>query len=126
MISRREDGDCAGASLAVPVRPLERLWLFAFLGLFVIVPYFAVQHHIVFQVRMVPATTLDRLLPFFPPAILFYLSLYAQVTLPLMLARDSRELRQMAFGFGWIAVVSNTLFFFWPTAIAPARFRRRR
>jgi fatty acid desaturase len=100
-----------------PVRPAERWRLLVALGLLVSVPYFAIQHHAIFPAHIVPLTALDRIVPFFQPAIYMYVSLYVLVVLPLLLASDERNLRQMALGFAWIACVSNVLFAMWPTAI---------
>ena len=81
------------------------------------VPYFAIQHAQIFPSAVMPLTPLERVVPFFPPAIYAYLSAYLLSALPLLLARDSRNLRLMAFGFAWIACVSNLLFFAWPSVV---------
>jgi fatty acid desaturase len=113
MKARREQEDPAVG----PVRPAERWGLLVAQGLLVSVPYFAIQHHAIFSAHVVPLTTLDRLVPFFQPAIYAYVSFYVLLALPLLLVRDERSMRQMAFGFAWIACVSNVLFLMWPTAI---------
>jgi fatty acid desaturase/membrane-associated phospholipid phosphatase len=87
------------------------------LGLLVTVPYFAIEHHLLFTPALVPLTSIDRMLPFFPLAIWWFVSLYLLLLLPLLLVRDSVNLRQMAFGFGWIALASHVVFVLWPTAI---------
>ena len=89
------------------------------IGLLLAAPYFAIQHHLVFPASVVPLTPIDRLVPFFQPAAYLYVSFYAFLTLPLLLARDRHDLRRMAFGFAWIACVSHALFFVWPTTIPP-------
>lgn len=96
---------------------LTKLSLFFGLGLLVVVPYFMIQRHPFFPAVSIPLTALDRALPFWEPAIWMYVSLYFLLTLPLLLARDSRALFQMAFGYGWIATVSHSLFLVWPTAV---------
>jgi hypothetical protein len=97
----------------------EKWTLFAGLGVLLVVPYFAIQHHLLFPAAVVPLTPLDRLVPFFQPAIYIYVSFYALLVLPLLLARDERILRQMALGFAWITCVSHVLFIVWPTTIPP-------
>ena len=87
------------------------------LGLLVTVPYFTIEHHLLFTPALAPLTSIDRMTPFFPLAIWCYISLYLLLLLPLLLVRDSVNLRQMAFGFGWIALASHAVFVFWPTAV---------
>jgi len=102
---------------ALSVSAAERWGYFVALGLLMLVPYFAFGHHPIFQAHVMPLTAIDRFVPFFPPAIYVYVSLYAFLTLPLLLARNERNLRQITLGFAWIACVSNTLFVMWPTTI---------
>jgi membrane-associated phospholipid phosphatase len=97
----------------------EKLWMFFALGLWVTVPFFAIQYHPLFPAVVMPVSPIDRFVPLFQPAVWCYISLYLQLAAPLLLARDSGELRRMAFGFGWIVFVSHTLFLLWPTAIPP-------
>lgn len=87
------------------------------LGLLVTVPYFTIEHHLLFTPALVPLTSIDRMTPFFPPAIWCYVSLYLLLLLPLLLVRDSVNLRQMAFGIGWIALASHVVFVLWPTTV---------
>jgi fatty acid desaturase/membrane-associated phospholipid phosphatase len=98
---------------------LTKLSLFIGLGLLVAAPYFAIQRHPLFPAILMPSTFFDRAVPYWEPAIWLYLSLYLLLTLPLLLARNYRILFQMAFGFGWIAIVSHSLFLVWPTAVPP-------
>jgi fatty acid desaturase len=108
-----------GNPVGIPARAGEKWSLFVTLGLLLTVPYFAIQHHLLFSAKVVPLTPLDRLVPFFQPAIYLYVSFYALLVLPLLLARDERNLRQMALGFAWITCVSHILFIVWPTTIPP-------
>jgi fatty acid desaturase/membrane-associated phospholipid phosphatase len=96
---------------------LFRVSLFIGLGLLVVVPYFMIQRHPFFSATLIPLTYFDHAVPFWEPAIWLYLSLYLLLALPLLLARDRQNLYQMAFGFGWIAAVSHSLFLMWPTAV---------
>jgi len=95
----------------------EKVALFFGLGLLLCVPYFELQYHPLFAPMFIPVTAIDRLLPLFEPAMWLYFSFYLFLTLPLLLARKSRELRDIAFGFAWITVISHLCFAMWPTAI---------
>jgi fatty acid desaturase/membrane-associated phospholipid phosphatase len=110
-MSRAEDG--GQSSLG------EKLAIFFALALLVTVPYFAIEYHPLFSVKILPVTALDRFLPLWQPAVWMYLTLYLLLILPLLLLRESRELGKMAFGFAWITVVSHIFFAVWPTAIPP-------
>lgn len=92
------------------------------MALLVSVPYFWLERHVAFPVKIVPASVFDRTVPFVPQAAWIYVSLYLQLALPLLLARDAQRVRQKVFGFAWIAVVSHVLFFFWPTAVSAGSF----
>ncbi len=95
----------------------EKVALFFCLGLLLCVPYFELQYHPLFAPTFIPVTAIDRFLPVFEPAIWLYFSFYLFLTLPLLLAKKSRELRDIAFGFAWITVISHLCFAIWPTAI---------
>src|SRR5215472_271858 len=95
-----------------------RLLYLVTLALIVSVPYFWLERHVFFSLNHVPASALDRWVPFLPGAAWVYLSLYLQLSLPLFLCGRGALLRQMVFGFVWTCVVSNVVFFFWPTTIA--------
>jgi fatty acid desaturase len=97
----------------------QKLWLFFALGLWVTVPFLAIQYRPLFPALVMPLSPIDRLVPLFQPAVWLYVSLYLQLTFPLLLAREPGDLRRMAFGFGWIVFVSHVLFLLWPTAIPP-------
>jgi len=96
---------------------VEKVVLFFGLGLLLCVPYFELQYHPLFAPMFIPVTAIDRLLPLFEPALWLYFSFYLFLTLPLLLARKSCELRNIAFGFAWITVISHLCFAMWPTAI---------
>jgi fatty acid desaturase len=106
-------------SLPQPPSAAEKWSILAGLCLLLAVPYFAIQHHLLFAASEVPLTPIDHLVPFFQPAIYLYVSFYLFLTLPLLLARDRPDLRQMVFGFAWIACASHVLFFVWPTTFPP-------
>ncbi|HEY7402690.1 MAG TPA: fatty acid desaturase [Candidatus Angelobacter sp.] len=94
-----------------------RILFLSGLGLLVSVPYFWLEHHTFFSVHVVQPGAVDRFLPFVPFAVWIYISLYIQLSLPLLLGCDAVRLRRMIFGFAWISIVSNLIFLFWPTAI---------
>src|ERR1022692_195907 len=106
----------ASTTMVAPTKSWKAALALA-LGLLVTVPYFAIEHHLLFTLALAPLTSIDRMTPFFPLAIWWYVSLYLLLPLPLLLVRDSVNLRQMAFGFGWIALASHVVFVLWPTAI---------
>ena len=109
----RRPGNDRKSSLA------EKVAMVVGLGLLVTLPYFEIQYHPLLPAKIVPLTALDRLVPLVQPAVWLYLTLYLLLLLPVLLSRDSRELRSMAFGFAWIAVVSHVFFTIWPTATPP-------
>jgi membrane-associated phospholipid phosphatase len=84
-----------------------------------------IQHHLIFPAKVIPLTPIDRLVPFFQPAIYVYVSFHVLLVLPLLLARDARSLRRMALGFAWIVCVSLVLFIVWPTTIPPLVSKRQ-
>lgn len=104
---------------AEPVSSGTKAWYMLTMGLLVCVPYFWLERHLAFPSTQILSSTLDRELPFVPLTGWLYLSLYIQLAIPLALVCDVQRLRQMVFGFAWIAVVSHTLFFFWPTSVSP-------
>ena len=95
----------------------EKVAIFFGLALLLCGPYFELQYHPLFAPMFIPVSAIDRLVPLFEPAMWLYFSFYLFLTLPLLLARKSRELRDVAFGFAWITVISHLCFAMWPTAI---------
>ena len=98
---------------------VEKLGLLVALGVLLTVPYFLIQHHQIFPAKVIPLTPIDGLVPFFQPAVYAYVSFHVLLIVPLLLARDTRTLRQMALGFAWIVCFSLVLFLVWPTTIPP-------
>src|ERR1700691_4589837 len=109
--------NAAGMTMLAPTK-IRKAGLGLALGLFVTLPYVLIEHYLLFTPAPVPLTWIDRTIPFFPLAIWWYVSLYLVFPLPLLLVLHSVDLRQMAFGFGWIVLASQVVFVFWPTAIA--------
>jgi membrane-associated phospholipid phosphatase len=79
--------------------------------------YFWLLRHPHYPVTIMPLTSVDRLIGFFPEALPLYLSLWFYVSLAPALLIDRREL----FSYGLAALALSLLglgiFFFWPTAV---------
>jgi membrane-associated phospholipid phosphatase len=69
------------------------------------------------QAWVLPLTPIDRLIAFWPVLLPVYLSLWGYIALPVLLAKDKREL--LGFSFGCAAMTAFALLVFWfmPTAI---------
>jgi membrane-associated phospholipid phosphatase len=83
------------------------------------VGYFHVLRHPVYAVTQMPLTALDRVIAFYPPALVVYVSLWIYVTIPPTLLHSVRELVAYGWWIGGLCVVGLMLFFFWPTATPP-------
>lgn len=86
--------------------------------------YFHVLRHPAYPLTPMPLTAVDTLIPFYPPALLVYASLWLYVPLPAALLLGLREL--LAFGC-WVAglcVTGLLIFYFWPTTLAPQALDR--
>jgi fatty acid desaturase len=79
--------------------------------------YFAIQRTLWFAATTVPATALDRALPFVPIFVVPYLSFFLLILTPLLVIEDRRGFRDVAIGFALIVVASSVAFLFWPTQI---------
>ena len=88
------------------------------LVLWVAVPYFVLQRLPVGPATIMPATALERWVPFDERATWLYLSLFALIPLPPLLMASARQLRQYALGVACIGLVSNGCFLALPTSIA--------
>jgi membrane-associated phospholipid phosphatase len=64
-----------------------------------------------------PLTAFDRLIAFWPALLPVYLSLWAYIALPVLLARDRREFLGFALGCAAMTFISLAVFWFVPTAI---------
>jgi len=81
------------------------------------VGYFALLHSPVYPVTVMPATWLDRLLPFQPWTLLPYASLWLYISLVPALLVDRRQLWSFAFGCLGLSLAGYAVFHFFPTAI---------
>jgi fatty acid desaturase len=79
--------------------------------------YFGTLHSSLFAAMPIPVTFLDRMIPFAPSFVVFYLSFFLLILTPLFAVDDRQELRDAAFGFGLILVLSGVVYLFWPTAV---------
>ncbi|MGJ7615504.1 MULTISPECIES: phosphatase PAP2 family protein [unclassified Variovorax] len=69
------------------------------------------------QVWVLPLTAFDRLIAFSPVLLPVYLSLWGYIALPVLLAKDRRELWGFSFGCASMTVLALLVFWFMPTAI---------
>jgi membrane-associated phospholipid phosphatase len=102
------------------MRPLLWLKIFSTAGFMCLffLGYFFVLQNPAFAVTQMPLTALDRLIVFYPPALIAYVSLWFYVTIPPALLLTTRELLGYGLWLGGLCVVGLTCFVFWPTAVA--------
>lgn len=86
------------------------------------VGYFHVLRHPAYPVTIVPATTLDHVIPFTPQALIPYLSLWVYVGIAPGLQLGFVELLVYGLWACALCVCGLALFFLWPTQVPPASF----
>lgn len=69
------------------------------------------------QAWVLPLTAFDRLIAFWPAVLPIYLSLWGYIALPVLLAKDKRELWSFSFGCAAMTAFALVVFWFMPTAI---------
>ncbi|WP_240652313.1 phosphatase PAP2 family protein [Variovorax gossypii] len=69
------------------------------------------------QAWVLPLTPIDRLVAFWPWLLPVYLSLWGYIALPVLLARDMRELQGFSLGCATMTLLALLVFWFMPTAI---------
>ena len=69
------------------------------------------------QAWVLPLTPIDRLIAFWPALLPVYLSLWGYIALPVLLARDMRELTGFSLGCAAMTLLALLVFWFMPTAI---------
>ena len=69
------------------------------------------------QAWVLPLTAFDRLIAFWPAVLPIYLSLWGYIALPVLLAKDRRELWSFSFGCAAMTALALVVFWFMPTAI---------
>jgi fatty acid desaturase/membrane-associated phospholipid phosphatase len=102
----------------------EKVGLFVLLSVTVTLLYFGIEHSRLFDAALIPVTPLDRVIPFVSAFIVLYISFFLLILIPLLVVGDPQELRDVAFGFGLIVVVSSVAFLFWPTMISTTAANR--
>jgi hypothetical protein len=94
----------------------------------VILVFFAAYRHLLNYPRStvteMPLTTLDRLIGFWPPALVLYVSLWVYITVPSALVASLRELVYYGWTIGLVCLVGLACFYLWPTAVPPPGFER--
>ncbi|WP_018610034.1 phosphatase PAP2 family protein [Uliginosibacterium gangwonense] len=73
-----------------------------------------------FPVFQMPLTVLDRMIGVFPPALLFYLSLWIYVSIPPLLFASRRHLVAYGWDIGAVCLFGLLCFLLVPTAVPPA------
>jgi membrane-associated phospholipid phosphatase len=69
------------------------------------------------QAWVLPLTAVDHLIAFWPALLPVYLSLWGYIALPVLLAKDKRELWRFSFGCAAMTALALLVFWFMPTAI---------
>jgi len=69
------------------------------------------------QAWVLPLTAFDRLIAFWPAVLPIYLSLWGYIALPVLLAKDKRELWSFSIGCAAMTALALVVFWFMPTAI---------
>jgi membrane-associated phospholipid phosphatase len=93
----------------------HKLFLLCTVPLAVYVPYFGLQHWVLFPVHKMAATALDRAVPFQPDAVWPYNSIYFLVLLPPVFMTSKAELNRFARAVLATGLLANLCFLFWPT-----------
>ena len=73
-----------------------------------------------------PLTALDRVVGFYPPALVLYASLWLYVSIPPALLESRRELFDYTWAIGGVCLIGLACFLLWPTAVPPLDFDRGR
>jgi membrane-associated phospholipid phosphatase len=81
------------------------------------IAYFGVQRHPANAPIMMPRTELDLLIPFQPPALLAYVSLWIYVGVGPGLQRTVREFAVYGLWLSGLCSIGLVIFYFWPTQL---------
>jgi ketosteroid isomerase-like protein len=87
------------------------------LNLFAFVPYFWLQHNVVFPVTVMTESAFDVWLGFAPEAVWIYLSLFLLMPVAPMQMQNRKQLWRYAFGVVVMSSLADLMFFFWPTTV---------
>src|SRR2546422_4433408 len=114
------NNSCSPVSLSIADRTRSwlglKLALTLFLNAWVMLPYYSLQHHQLFPITVMPATFIDRLIPFSPQAVLPYLSIYLFMPIAPFLMNQRQQLLRYAIGVMMIGFVASSIFLLWPTS----------
>jgi membrane-associated phospholipid phosphatase len=88
------------------------------LYLWVYPPYLWLQHYHLFRTVVMPATFLDRLIPFSDNSVWLYLSLYLLMPVGPFLMKSRPQIIRYALGIALISLAADVVFVFWPTFYA--------
>ncbi len=88
--------------------------------------YQQLLNHPIFPVTEMPLTALDRIVGFFPPALVLYGSLWLYVSIPPALLEGRQELFDYTWAIGGVCLIGLVCFLVWPTAVPPLDFDRGR
>ncbi len=80
--------------------------------------YFHVLRHPAYVPAIMPVTAIDALVPFYPPSLLIYASLWIYVPLAPALLLGLRELLNYGLWIVGLCFSGLLIFYFWPTALA--------
>jgi membrane-associated phospholipid phosphatase len=93
-----------------------KLILLVVLNLWVYLPYQFLQQHHFFPVTNMPASFLDRMIPFSDQAVWLYLSIYLLMPIGPFLMDNRQQILRYAAGIVIISFVADSIFLFLPTA----------
>ncbi len=86
--------------------------------------YFHLLRHPAYPSITMPLTVVDTLVPFFPPSLFIYASLWIYVPLAPALLLGLRELIAYGFWVTGLCVSGLLIFYFWPTTLMADSFNR--
>lgn len=86
--------------------------------------YFQVLRNPAYPLTIMPVTAIDALVPFYPPALLIYASLWLYVPLAPAMLLGLRELLNFGVWIVGLCISGLLIFYFWPTTLAPHGFDR--
>ena len=92
-----------------------KVFLTGFLNVLACLPYYGLQHVHFFPETVMPASVIDRLIPFAPQAVWFYLSLYLLMPIAPLLMERREDLLRYAIGMIAATILATVVFVFWPT-----------
>lgn len=95
----------------------QKLWMALGLNLLVCIPYFSLQHVVLRPVTWIPASALDRAIPFSEASVWLYQSFYLFMPVAPMLMSRAGQLRRYALGMLAMSLGANVVFLIFPTAI---------